>query len=270
MTKHKWFRARKSSPCPICHKPDWCTQTDDGLICCMRIESQTRMKNGGWAHSMNGAPVKERHLPPESTPTINAKEIWRQFDLDTTNEMIDQFAFSLGVSGASLTDLGCVWASGHNAFCFPMLDHDINFIGLRLRDQSGHKWAVKGSKAGLFYPQWIHLERNDSNHTFFICEGPTDTAAALTLGLNAIGRPSCLGQEPMILTLLSHIHPHRIVIISDNDGPGYNGALLLQKQLTTPSAILIPPTKDLRSFLQQGGTRPVLDSIINSLIWSKP
>src|SRR6185295_4140079 len=98
---------------------------------------------------------------------------------------LSTFAATLGVKSEALEALGCAWAEPYRAWAFPMRNGDRNVIGIRLRNDAGHKWAVKGSKQGLFSPSY------PASQTGFICEGPTDTAAALSIGLWAIGRPSC-------------------------------------------------------------------------------
>lgn len=108
------------------------------------------------------------------------------------------------------------------------------------------------------------------NGTLFICEGPSDTAAAMTLGLRAIGRPSCLGLESMIVEYVKTKKAHRVVLICDNDDPGLRGAAKLQGMLPVLSCIYVPPTKDIREFLNRGGDRRMIESSIRDLVWTQP
>lgn len=258
-----WTHVKRSAPCPICKKPDWCC-VGTNFINCMRVESDKRCTNGGWLHFI-GDPVKQRPLPPrtEKPVTIDASAIMRGFDADTWPDMLEQLAESIGVTMVSLDAIGAAWASGHNAWAFPMKNWQGQTIGIRLRDHTGHKWAVKGSRAGLFYAE-------GGDRTVYICEGPTDTAAALSLSLCAIGRPSCLGCEQETDRLVKRKKASRVVLISDNDTPGYKGAEKLQAILSVPSVIFVPPAKDLRSFVQLGGTAQLIDSLTASLIWNQP
>jgi 5S rRNA maturation endonuclease (ribonuclease M5) len=95
-----------------------------------------------------------------------------------------------------------------------------------------------------------------------VCEGPTDTAAALDLDFSAIGRPSCLGGTALITEAVS---TRRVVIVADDDGPGMDGAVRLQKHLENfcPGCqILVPPCKDMREWLRSGATKQdVVDAI---------
>ncbi len=103
-----------------------------------------------------------------------------------------------------------------------------------------------------------------------ITEGPTDTAAAISLGYFAIGRPNCCGGIEFIKSALRYLGIRRVVIVSDLDDPGLRGATTLGLHLQIPWAILTCPAKDLRTAIQAGITRQVCDNMINQLIWKQP
>ena len=124
-----------------------------------------------------------------------------------------------------------------------------------MRGIDGDKWAVKGSKQGLFIPTGL-----DDSKALFICEGPTDTAAMLDMGFNAIGRPSCLGGRDLIIELLSSRANKDVVIMSDQDDAGEDGARRLAQslhKLTTKLVICPPPPgyKDVRAWYRGGELR---------------
>jgi 5S rRNA maturation endonuclease (ribonuclease M5) len=100
----------------------------------------------------------------------------------------------------------------------------------------------------------------------FICEGPTDTAALLSLGLFAIGRASCRGGIPIIQAIVDQL-ALEVVIVCDNDSPGLAGADLLMKSIRKPVVKLIPPTKDIRFFVQKGASKALIDSMLKDMIW---
>jgi hypothetical protein len=185
----------------------------------------------------------------------------------TDYQKLDDFGVSLGVDTDALKAIGCAWATPYNAWAFPMKQADEKVVGIRLRNMDGDKWAVKGSKSGLFIPENYPI---DFDGTLWLTEGPTDLAAALTLGLFSIGRPACLGQENLILNYLQRIKARRLVIVSDLDDPGIRGARKLQDRLPVPSVIVILPSKDLREFLNRGGTKRIIDSIIKDMVWTNP
>jgi hypothetical protein len=106
--------------------------------------------------------------------------------------------------------------------------------------------------------------------TIYILEGCTDLAAALTLDLDAIGRPSCRGSVSHTQVTINRLHIQRAILITDNDRPGIEGAKALASELQIPVASMLLPAKDLRQFLSYGGTRCLLDSLERQLVWRNP
>lgn len=258
-----WRRCTKQDPCPICKKPDWCS-IGARYIHCMRVASTNPVSTGGWLHEIEGAQAKP--LPPKERqgPTINASQIMQEW-LDSTSA--DQLCFlsqELGLPASSLLLLNPAWSKEHHAWAFPMSDPYGNYVGIRLRDSAGRKWAVKGSHQGLFLPTC------EPQETVYICEGPTDTAAALSMGFYAVGRPSCLGCEGDIFTLIKRKDIRKAVIVADNDDPGTSGARKLAAGMKVPSIIMYPPAKDLREFVSIGGTASLLHSMWGNFVWSAP
>lgn len=178
----------------------------------------------------------------------------------------DKLAAQLGVSPESLQQLGAFYSSENRAWAFPMSLPTGERVGFRLRSEFGRKWAIKGSISALFIPFLAY--RLFTDRRMFICEGPTDTAAALTLGFFAVGRPACLGCEEMLSELLRDMNVREAVIVSDSDEPGIAGSEKLRKYLKCRSTILIPPAKDLREFVAGGGTADVIKTLLNERIWS--
>jgi hypothetical protein len=184
-------------------------------------------------------------------------------DIESGERLLD-LADELGVDWQSLADIGTTWSVGHRAWAFAMRDGDANIIGIRLRDESGHKWAVRGSKAGLFYAPKRAAARA------YVVEGPTDCAAAMDIGVYAIGRPSCMGSEEQVLRVVDRLGIREVVVVSDNDTPGWRGAERLQAMLPVPSVIWVPPAKDMREFVRSGGTRPAVEALLSGLRWTTP
>lgn len=265
----RWYRVNKKNPCRVCGRIDWCGYSEDAAIC-MRRESDTPTRNGGWLHKSNDS-IRYVPSPPikqaiEDKP-IDATGIWFRWSTETIHEKLDQLGEMLGVDTDALKSIGCAWASTHNAWAFPMKDAGGRVIGIRLRNNDGQKWAVKGSHQGLFLPTDYPFTFEG---TIWIVEGPTDLAAALTLGLYAIGRAACLGQEQMILDYVRTSKARRVVIVTDNDDPGLRGAAKLQAMLPVLNCIYVPPVKDVREFLSLGGDRRMIESSIKDLVWSVP
>lgn len=275
MKKSEWFRVSKKQPCRICKNTDWCTFSED-VSCCMRVMSDKPMKNGGWLHKDKEElpkyfpPVKKS--PPPSV--IDFAFVHRFLVSRTTDKQWKELGIALGVAPLALKYLGAAWDPDTKAWVFPMHDEKKRVIGLRVRAMNGQKWSVAGSRAGLFIPTIPTLGQRQ----IMICEGPTDCAALLAMGFLAMARPSCLGCEEMVNNFLAAEKIREAVIIADNDEPkerpdgthffpGQQGAEKLQKVLKVKSCILLPPCKDMREYLNRGGTMEGVNSLIKDLIW---
>lgn len=166
----------------------------------------------------------------------------------------------LGCDWSAFARLGMVWAKEYQAWAFPMKDAVKNIIGIQLRRINGEKRAVKGSRNGLFIPN------QPMSSIILLCEGASDTAAALTLGFYAIGRQSCTGQADLIKEFCRINSIKEVIIVSDADDPGTKGAMALARSMMVDLRIVVPPTKDLREFVNVGGDRATLDNLIRQTV----
>ena len=260
-------RVSRVNTCPICGKPDWCLIARDGSIAiCPRVEegSEGWVGEMGYKHVLDDTlttrivEVAKREPPP---PTIDAEAI-----MTTAREAagrlnyITTLSHSLGVTAHSLHRLGVGYLNG--AAAFPMKDFRGKVVGIRLRIDTGGKWAVTGSRSGLFYhiDDWGH-------NTGLIAEGPTDAAALMDLGYAVVGRPSCRGSVFDTIALVQRKFA-TAVIVSDHDGPGYDGARALAKEMRQqdiPTKIIRPLRgKDARQWVRDGATRDLVGDLISS------
>ena len=207
----------------------------------------------------------------------------REWTAATTATALGVFAASLGVSAPSLGAVGAAWAAPHSAWAFPMCDGYGNIVGIRLRNERG-KFAVRGSRQGIFLGTWKSREQKaesrnedgDSRNSplrceagvLYVCEGPTDTAAGVELGLFAVGRPNCCCGGAEIKVFARRQACSRAVVVSDNDKPGLDGARKVGGELGLPFAVYVPPAKDLREFVRLGGTRAMIENTLNNTIWN--
>lgn len=132
----------------------------------------------------------------------------------------------LGLPAEPLERLRVGWAEEYRATTWPMRDPDGRVVGIRLRCPStARKWAVRGSRAGLFYP----CDQEPSG-VLFVAEGPTDTAAVLSLGLPCVGVPSAGGCIDWLVAYLRKHSVQRLNVIADCDQAGMDGAERIESE----------------------------------------
>lgn len=258
----EWMPVKKDNPCPICGKPDYCTLTINGrFACCMRTESSVPMKNGGWRHKIDSDSLPKRprkqHIA-KKRPVLDCKALQLQYVLPSGNRDVRRLSGLLGVSEQSLHRLGI--GMENKNFTFPMFDGLCNIVGFRTRTPQHRKFAITGSKNGLFIPT------GSPGRRLFICEGPTDCAALLDMGFYAIGRASCrTGKEYVRQYFIGT--GYETIIVADNDEPkerpdgtisfpGQEGADDLAnyiKLFTSTVRVIKPPHhKDIRAWYRAG------------------
>lgn len=273
------FHKDKVRPCPICGK-GWCSSLADGTLAfCRRVPSDKTTKTGAYIHVLRADADAPRPPPLPPPPPSVAARLFSASSymarLDNVRERydLDGLALNLGVSEDALERLGTRYDVFSKAYAFPMRDGGGNTVGIRLRDLDGNKRAVTHSKAGLFYDLAVDKTMASMlsyapklGRALFVCEGPTDTAAAMTLGFPTAGRPSCLGNHDDVRTLARRIRAERLVVIADNDEakrrpdgsvwyPGKEGARAMVAALDMPHKMLVTPPKDMRKWVCAGATR---------------
>lgn len=232
----------------------------------MRINSETPMKNGGYLHRIgdmfSAQPAPTPPPPPKHLPPDRVGSLWTHWGLQTDEDRAQPLAASLGVSQAALRLVGIAWAWPYDAWAFPMFDGKQEFRGIRFRSDAGDKWAYPGSRQGIFIP-----DADPPGDDCCICEGPTDLAALLTLGLWGLGRPSCTGGADEIRTYCKDHSLKTLTILADNDGPGRAGAERLARESRMRARIVTLPAKDVREAVRLGATRETIETCINNAAW---
>lgn len=272
----EWLRVTRHQPCVMCGRTDWCGYSADRKAAiCMRVKSDHPTRNGGWLHWLADPvprPAPRLHMPRPRAPapcTTDWTSLLRRFAYTTQTAEVIRLAVALGVSPDSLSRLGVVWAAPHHAWGFPMRDAAHQPIGIRLRAESGRKWAVRGSHNGLFWPDALA-----GTGPLLLAEGPTDVAALLDLGYDGLGRPSCAGAIGLVVEAVRRLRHRDVVIVTDADGPGIEGADRLARALTEaghrPKVIRPLKGKDARAWVQAGATRAVVDTAIQNTLYWRP
>ena len=274
-----YIRVSRSRKCPICGHKDWCLLSRDGATAiCPRVDSDKVIGEAGFLHRL-GEVVADRKVFPKYEPP--KKEFAADFDfvhrvavshLDA--DRLNPAAEDLGISADSLLRMGIGWHSPSRAFSFPMRDENYKIIGIRLRKHGGPKFAVTGSKNGLFIPHEMAFDRR-----LFIVEGPTDCGAMLDLGFEVIGRPSCSTCVDATVEFCKEIGIP-VVIVSDRDPykkhptrgvwqPGQEGNIKLATELVRKVRevkVIMPPVgKDTRQWLKEGATSEEINDAVSSV-----
>ncbi len=227
----------------------------------MRVESAKPMKNGGWAHGEATAPLsipRRQYQPKPQFADLGqlAAEYSHRIDAGTLARLCNV----LGMAGQGLVRIGVGWDGA--AWTFPMRDDSHRVIGIRRRFPDGRKLSVKGGHEGCFVP----LEGlGDMTDLVLVCEGPTDTAAMLELGFEAIGRPSCSGGVSIVKSLTKG---REVAIIADDDEPGLRGANRLADELWSSNRdvkVVVPLAgKDARDWARSASADEVQAAIMNA------
>jgi len=268
--KEKMLSVSKETPCQICGKPDWCLIAPDGSAAiCARIQEGSVKVCGeaGWLHvfqhnlyHQNRQNVSDEPLPSKTSECEinNFDNYVSQCQQRLTSENLAELSASLGVSAQSLKRLYIGWDG--TGYTFPMSNDFGKIIGVRRRFTNGQKGSLKGSQTGLFIPADL-----SNSGPLLLCEGTTDTATALDLGFDAIGRPNCNSKVEM--TVNAAKNRTEVVIIGDNDAIGKAGAKKLADvflQNSSKVKIVYPPEtiKDLRQWIASGLTAEQLQAEI--------
>lgn len=269
MPETEWRRTSRYNPCPVCRKPDWCTVAADGSVaCCMRTPSDKPARNGGYIHRLSpdlfGKPATPaaKKTPPPGLSAEAVGSLWARWALDTGDSMVQDLSTRLGVNAVACRAIGAAWAWPYDAWAFPMHDGAGEFRGIRLRSEAGEKWALTGGRQGIFLP-----DTPPPGHSAYVCEGPTDLAAVLSLGFWGIGRPSCTGGAAEIAAYCRRHGVRELSILADNDGPGRAGAERLAADVRLRARIATLPAKDVREAVRNGATSEMIEACVAAATW---
>lgn len=279
-------RVSHRNPCPICKHEDWCLYSLEGdAAICTRVSegSVKRCKNdAGWLH------ILKEDFKPKKPATIKKRlQVlnWNLLNDAYMNNLPGFYDPGIPYRAEHIKDLCNRWGVGTGAlqamqigwsgryFTFPVRDAENKPIGLQRLYPDNSKRLDKGSQMGILIPR-LNWDDLPDNWTLFICEGLSDTATALDLGLRAIGRLSCGTGKDHIIKFCAKKKPSQIVIVADNDIPGLAGAKLLGRHIchgyklftiTCPHIkVITPPTgaKDIREWRKKGLTLEELMIIV--------
>ncbi len=199
-------------------------------------------------------PVQPEEYEPDEWWSMRAQDCHKEMQEYQWEHLIAQTRCKR--EGLVMLETG--WSAKKSAYTFPMRDSRGRIVGIRLRYPSGSKSSVKTSRNGLFFSPSF-----DPKSRVFVTEGPTDTAAILGLGLQAVGRPSCNSGGAALSQLLGY--GAKVVVIADCDGPGRDGANKIAATLkrTCRTIKVIEPLRgsDACDWVADGATADVINCV---------
>ncbi len=208
---------------------------------------------------VNAPPVVEPEAP-EAGPDLTA-QARAYYSAPAATGKRAELAALLGVEVDVLERLRVGWRpSGERTLAggwtWPERDAAGRVLGVQVRLPAGEERRfeqVKGGKIGLYYPADLP-ERPD---VLVVCEGGSDCAAALGLGLPAVGLHAAGAGVNLLVDLVRRVRPGRVLVLGDDDPAGRSSAEKVQKALEAagvPAAMAFPPAghKDARSAIQAG------------------
>lgn len=265
MITEDFIRVTRQHPCPVCEKTDWCLIRNDdpdnpSEAICSRVPSKQPWGDAGHMHVLRDAGAwKSRPRPvihvPEVPPnrwSLASAWVHRAREEGAVETLADR----LGVSAHSLERLHVGWCPDDQFFSFPLSNKGGRIVGINRRFLNGEKRVIEGHRIGLYLPH--DLPKDLSDRSLVVCEGGSDTAAALDLGLDAIGRFSCNTCTRDVVGLVRDRKPAMVIIVADPDGPGRDGAEALAGKLLTLARdvrVIEPPAGDLREWIAPGISR---------------
>jgi hypothetical protein len=260
------------STCVVCGKPDWCLRSATAAICariplcelrsCLhcRAGHPKRAGEGGWLHQTSARSGRRRQISKchRIPDYIYLQQLHEAYRADVQPGQIEWWAKKLGVSAASLERLQMGWSGTCPVGAtFPIQYPAGQICGISVRHFNGGKSCIRGSAmgSGLFVPTGL-----DNSRGLLLTEGVSDAAALLSLGLQAVGRPSISTRAEVVRRFLHANQFQRVVVVADNDGHGAGqvAAVALVRYLTHFVAhvdLLVPPQKDVRSWVNHGADR---------------
>ena len=287
-------RVSRQFPCEICKKPDYCTRLTRWHWC-MRCKNDHPHESGGWLWPKD-AEAMAKPIPPRAVrlPDEEYNRIWspiaEQYRMKPWDDRLAKLSSELGVTRDSLLAINVGFAEdlqGVACYTFPELNPRGLVVGISRRllnpNRDGKtKMAARGSRRGLSYARaWMGW--GPEQGAILLPEGASDVAAAYSIGVSAIGRPSNQGGVAELATMLKSYQNRPIFVLGENDRkeplyvqqknpnhdprcpcclqcfPGragaYQTALALGIRLKRDIPVLMPPraSKDLRTWVQALG-----------------
>ena len=136
-------------------------------------------------------------------------------------------------------------------------------VGIQVQRLNGSELLLEGGESGLFIPESLrHGVR------LLVVDGPADTAAALDLGFQAVGRPSGTGEVSNLADLIERLQAPEVVVVDDADQQrGHDVRRLLTRLAACCPAVRVitPPAgiRGIRNWAIRGAIAADVEAAIN-------
>lgn len=211
--------------------------------------------------------VLARISDPDYSNASDSKENWpaRITDLKARSDDISirKMAALLGFDAWALESLGAFRGPEGVLFC-PEFDSQGIVCGMTRRDPGGATETIPGSTYGLYLSSTL----NELTGPIYCCEGLSDTAALLTMGIASIGRPAARAGISQLARFLKRLPTGRRIVVlgkldarSDGTWPGRDAAnrvaKLVSGALQREVEVALPPdgAKDVHAWLLSARTQ---------------
>lgn len=169
-----------------------------------------------------------------------------------------RLAAGLGIDRLAVIDIGFRETAREGVYVVPLFNR-LGMCGIHYRGLDGSKWLKRGSQCALFIP------RSYREGPLLICEGATDAAAMLSIGLDAIGRFNATQNPQFIIDWLKPQGRRDVVLVVDDDQAGEEGAHRVADALRfhTKSVRMVTPGRfeDAREWVKHVPGRIIRDAI---------
>ncbi|NNF44241.1 MAG: AAA family ATPase [Phycisphaerales bacterium] len=128
-----------------------------------------------------------------------------------TPSLQDDIASLLELPAWAIMELKPGWSHDDQAWVFPERDAEGSVIGLVRRYRDGKQKAIQGSRRGLTIPDNL----TQLQGPILVPEGASDVAAAVAVGIKAIGRPGAAAGADLIVQRFAE---DDFILAGENDG----------------------------------------------------
>jgi len=262
-----WIQANKALPCPICGRTHYCSlNPDEGIVKCTQLSdgSFTQRKDAAGMGFFHNHDFSDIVVPDTVVREVKPIPSWDRvirMSLTAPRRHLRTLSRLLGGTPANLIDceigflthkqiedLGTT-CNHYGCWTFPMKNAQGKVIGVRLRTPDGFKYALKGSRNGLFYSTLSPTQ------PVLIVDGASDAYKGHLHHLNIIGRPSSTTGNELLLELFKDLRPlyvDQLLDADDNENREHarSTANELLANLYHGSIFYPPRGKDLREWLE--------------------